>query len=232
MEQDLSRVEVVYFDLGGTLLHPISVGEVYSRIGAKHGSKVDAKVALDQFRIAFRRQEELDRAASWKTDARREKERWHAIVRETLPDLIDFDRCFDELYRFYASADGWTLDTDAPSLLADLQRLGLKSGIASNYDERLFQVIAGVPSLARMTPIVVSSQVGYRKPAREFFHAMEDAAGVTRDRILLVGDDVESDYLGARASGMKAILLDPKGKQWNSSFRRVQNLREIAVLVE
>jgi putative hydrolase of the HAD superfamily len=30
--------------------------------------------------------------------------------------------------------------------------------------------------------------------------------------IVLVGDDVENDYEGARAAGLRAILFDPDGK--------------------
>lgn len=224
-------VGAVFFDLGGTLLHPVSVAQVYSRVGQKYGSKVVEEGLRARFLEAFRRQEEIDRTLDWKTGSEREKERWQAIVGEVLHDLEEFEPCFNELYGFYACPAGWTLDPDAPALLQELSRRGLRLGVASNYDRRLFELVRGIPELAALSHLIVSSEVGYRKPAKQFFDAVVVAVQVQAENVLLVGDDFQSDYEGAIASGLQAVLLDPRRKYRGTSVRRIDRLADVAELL-
>jgi putative hydrolase of the HAD superfamily len=55
---------------------------------------------------------------------------------------------------------------------------------------------------------VISSVVGFRKPAVEFFQQVIEVAACEPDEVLFVGDDMDNDYLGATASGLEARLLD------------------------
>ncbi|MCF8470160.1 MAG: TIGR01458 family HAD-type hydrolase [Parvibaculum sp.] len=45
------------------------------------------------------------------------------------------------------------------------------------------------------------------KPARGFFTAAADMLGVTREKVMMVGDDLESDIEGAIAAGLHAVLV-------------------------
>jgi putative hydrolase of the HAD superfamily len=83
--------------------------------------------------------------------------------------------------------------------------------LASNYDRRLRSVAAGLPELRPLGHLVISSEVGWRKPAREFFDAVARAAGVPAGQVLFVGDDPVNDGEGARAAGLQALLIDPRG---------------------
>ncbi|KAH7088154.1 HAD-like domain-containing protein [Paraphoma chrysanthemicola] len=67
--------------------------------------------------------------------------------------------------------------------------------------------------------VVLSYDVGYEKPDRRIFDAAtqlladslkEDGEGLTTDDFerLYVGDEIEKDYIGARAAGWDAVLLD------------------------
>ena len=84
--------------------------------------------------------------------------------------------------------------------------------MASNFDVRLRGVAAGLPELTPVRTIVISSEVGFRKPAEAFFTEIGRAAKMDLSRIIYIGDDFANDYAGARAAGMKAILFDPQGK--------------------
>jgi putative hydrolase of the HAD superfamily len=59
--------------------------------------------------------------------------------------------------------------------------------------------------------LVISSEVGWRKPAREFFEQVVSAAGVPASEIVFVGDDPVNDDEGARRAGLNVLLLDPAG---------------------
>ncbi|MFO0965178.1 MAG: HAD-IA family hydrolase [Gemmataceae bacterium] len=223
-------IQAVFFDLGGTLLHPVNVGRVYAETAARFGCTLDEETLAGRFRAAFRAQERLDAARGWVTSEARERERWQSIVRDTLGDIRDFDACFAELYDFYARPSGWTLDPEAPELLRVLHQRGVRLGVASNYDHRLYGLVRGIPELAPLSLFVVSADVGFRKPAAPFFAAMWHAAQAPAESILMVGDDLESDYQGARAAGMQAVLLDPRGRHVDGTMNRITSLNELRKL--
>ncbi len=100
-------------------------------------------------------------------------------------------------------------------------------GVASNFDARLHAVLGGFPELSPARGrVVVSSQLGWRKPAEAFFGAVASAAGRPPHEILYVGDDAANDYDGARASGLAAVLLDPRGRCKNAV--RIERLAELS----
>lgn len=54
--------------------------------------------------------------------------------------------------------------------------------------------------------VVVSGEVGYRKPHPYVFERFVDVLGVPAGQILFVGDDLEADVLGARDAGLRPVL--------------------------
>jgi putative hydrolase of the HAD superfamily len=202
----------VFFDAVGTVLHPYpGAPVVYAAAAARYGLPADPGAILDRFREAFRLEEAADEQAGWLTSEGRELARWRTIVRATVPGAPD--ECFDELFHHFARPGAWRVSDDAPALFAHLADRGLTLGLASNYDSRLESVLAGRPELAPLAGLVViSSRVGVRKPGAGFFERLTELAGCRPDEVVLVGDDYENDFLGATAAGMRAVLLDPKGR--------------------
>jgi putative hydrolase of the HAD superfamily len=206
----LDAVRAIYFDAVGTLIHPCPVASaVYAEVGARYGSRLTSEIIARRFRIAFAKQEESDRAAGWRTSETREVERWRAIVAEVLDDVGDRQACFAALYEHFAQPGAWSCEPAAPEVLAELARRGCRTGLASNYDQRLHTVLAGLEPLRGIKDLIISSEIGWRKPARQFFDAVCRQASLPPQQILYVGDDFDSDYTGARAAGLKALLIAP-----------------------
>ncbi len=202
----------VFFDAVGTLIHPDpSAPAVYAEAARRFGSRLDLPAVAVRFRAAFRRQEELDHAGGLRTDEAREVTRWRHIVAEVLDDVNDPEGCFAFLYAHFARAAAWRTDAEAAVVLPELAGRGYRLGIASNFDERLRGVAEGLPGLAPVTHLVISSEVGWRKPAPAFFHQLCAQSGLAPAEVLLVGDDLVNDYEGARACGLHALLYDPAG---------------------
>lgn len=223
----LAGARAVFFDAVGTVLHPVrGAPAVYADAAVRYGLPGDPAAILARFRDSYLRQEAIDEAAGWVTDEAREFERWQAIVRETLSGAPA--ECFDLLYRHFAKPESWEVPADAAGLFERLAGRGLVLGLASNYDSRLRSVLAGRPELERLGGrVVVSSEVGVRKPGAGFFARVADLAGCRRQEVVLVGDDLENDYRGARAAGMRAVLLDPSGRH-SSVPDRVTSLDELS----
>src|SRR5207237_726017 len=104
-----------------------------------------------------------DRQLDWRTNEHRERQRWRNIVNSTLEDVNNPDACFDELFKHYSLPQAWRLTEGTACLLRELAVKRLTLGIASNYDRRLRDVVAGFEDLAPVRHLVISSEVGYRK---------------------------------------------------------------------
>lgn len=206
----LPGIKMVYFDAVGTLLFPEpSPGEAYFRAGQRFGSSATLAECKERFRIAFAAQEAIDAANGYRTSEERERERWRAIVAEVLPDVNDAEACFVFLWDWFADYQNWRIEPDAFHAFWALSARGLEIGLASNFDRRLERIcFKNADFVAMLDRIVISSEVGWKKPARGFFDALTSKHAP--HEVLMVGDDLENDYHGARAAGLHAILLDDK----------------------
>src|SRR5262249_5289944 len=193
-------VRAVFFDAVGTVIFPEPpAAEVYAAVGRRHGSRLPPGLIGDRFRAAFRREEQFDLDNGLRTDEERERRRWRHIVAAVLDDVADGEACFRELFEHFSRPGAWACAPDAAATWAGLAGRGYRLGMASNYDRRLRAVAAGLPELRPLGALVISSEVGWRKPAPQFFDALVRQAGVSAGEILFVGDDPINDDGGARA---------------------------------
>ena len=205
----LAGIHVIVFDAVGTVILPNpGAASVYADAARRHGIAVDAATLSARLWNQFRVEDEIDRLAGWVTSEGREYSRWHHIVEAAIPDA-DED-LFGDLFRHFAEPSAWTVIDGVAETLLELDTRGLILALASNYDRRLQSVISGLPALAPLRQrVVISSVVGHRKPAVEFFRdGVLPAVGCKAGEVLFVGDDMENDCLGARAAGMRAVLFD------------------------
>jgi putative hydrolase of the HAD superfamily len=204
-------VRAVVFDAVGTVIFPDPPATV---VYAEVAKRLDSRVAPDEiparFRRAFARQEEIDCLAGLRTSEEREVQRWRQIVSQVLDDVADTEACFRELFDHFSDPRAWRCDAEIGVVLAELASRGYALGLASNYDRRLRRVVSGLPMLTRLERLIISSEVGWRKPAPEFFTAVTETFGSPQSRILYVGDDLANDYEGALSAGMHGVLYDPR----------------------
>ena len=61
--------------------------------------------------------------------------------------------------------------------------------------------------------VFLSEELGYEKPATEFFDRVFAAiGGPDRERVLIVGDSLTSDIAGGNAAGIRTCWYNPKGE--------------------
>jgi len=222
----MQSIRAIIFDAVGTLIFPEPPAPlVYAEAGRRFGSSLPIETITRRFGAAFQNQERIDRDNSWITGEQRERKRWQTIVGEVLNDVTDPDGCFEFLYAHFAAPQSWRCEPAAESLINDLLGRGHLLGIASNFDTRLLALVRNLPPLRMLVEnTMVSSLIGIRKPAPEFFEAVCRHIGLEAAHVLFVGDDPDNDYFGAKAAGMSAVLFDPRGKYENWPGPRVRRL--------
>ena len=100
---------------------------------------------------------------------------------------------------------------DAAPALANLRELGLRLVCVSNWDFSLPEVLERCGLGDALDAVVTSAEVGVRKPAPAIFARALQLAGCAAADALYVGDTPEEDLDGARASGIRALLIDRAG---------------------
>jgi putative hydrolase of the HAD superfamily len=221
----LHGIQAVAFDAVGTLLHPHPpAGMAYAEVGHRLGSRYSLAEITPRFAAAYAREEERDLADSLRTSEVRERQRWQTIVAEVLDDVVDPARCFADLYAHFSRPGAWRCEGGIESVLDALGARGIRVTMASNMDHRLRDVVAGFPELRRLDPLVISAEVGWRKPAREFYMALCRGLDLAADKVLYVGDDLVNDYDGAAAAGLRPLLFDPRRRYTSFAGRRLERL--------
>ncbi len=92
---------------------------------------------------------------------------------------------------------------EAPAVLKDIQKLGVKIGLISNVNSRQ-QVPANLEEYGirkYFDPIVLSCEYGRRKPDPAIFHYAARLANVPTSECAYIGDRIARDIEGARRAG-------------------------------
>ena len=201
-------LKAVLFDVDFTLFRPgPELGpEGYRRVGERHGLTLEPQ-RYDEARRNAIVSLQGDR------DLVHDEEVWVAfteqIVRGMGGDADGAHECATDMVREWERHENFALYEDAVPALDDLRRRGLKIGLISNGARDLEEFVAH--HALEVDAMVGSRAHGRVKPDPSIFTAALTALGTAAEETAMVGDSFEDDIAGARALGMRAILLDRDG---------------------
>lgn len=217
-----AKPEVVFFDVGNTLLFPN-----WARILAPLTER-GVLPTHDQLQAVERRiKPEFDQLFVM---GNRDKGFWRLFYLHLL-ELLEVD-----------DGDAALVDslTDATRLSAnwDRCRSGTREAleeiagvcriaVISNADGKIAEVLERCGICDCFPSITDSGIVGFEKPHPGIFAAAMEAVKVEPERALYVGDLYSVDYLGARGAGMEAVLFDVAGAYRERNLPRVESLSEL-----
>jgi putative hydrolase of the HAD superfamily len=215
----------IVLDAVGTLIKPVpSVAEAYTTAARRQNVVLQPEDVRARFQVHFECGEVHAEQGILSTDEATERRRWRKIVAGVLPEVSEPDRAFDELWDHFSRPESWRCYPDAAPALRALTEMGISVCVGSNFDGRLRGVVQGLPELGPwIDSLVISSEVGYRKPHPLFFQAACTHLGLPRARVLCVGDDLENDVRGAIRAGLSGLLLD-RGAEAGALLPHVPNL--------
>ena len=207
--------KVIYLDAFGTIFGlKGSVGELYSNLARTANVSTSPHAVNRAFYQSFAASERLafpgaERAAIPELEFRW----WKAIVAETfervgaLDKFDDFDTFYTGLYGYFETAAPWKVYDDTLTSLNRWRKMGIELGVISNFDSRLHRVLSVLGLAPYFQSVTISTEVGAAKPAAEIFRAALAKHHCEAHQAWHVGDSEAEDYAGARAAGIKAVLI-------------------------
>lgn len=218
----------VFFDVGGTLVDVSpSIGHVYANACAARGatsSPAALQRAFDHAWVAL--SQEVPRGADrYRLFPGGETGWWEQVSSRA------FDLCgvplpqrppVDELRSMFGKAEAWRIFPEVRDALGELRRLGYRLGVLSNWDSRLPDLLAALDLETHFEAVTYSAAAGYEKPHPAIFAAALAALDVEPSRAVHIGDRLDEDYAGARAAGMRAVLVrrEPSSETLRREVRR------------
>jgi putative hydrolase of the HAD superfamily len=120
----------------------------------------------------------------------------------------------------------------ARAALDHVRAAGLRTAVVSNSDGRAEVHLAKADMLRGIEFVVDSHLVGIEKPDPAIFNVALARLGTAPDRTLFVGDIRSVDEAGARAAGMRFVLLDPSGDYAAAGSPQVATMDALPAWVE
>jgi putative hydrolase of the HAD superfamily len=202
----------VLFDWGGTIVRDDSLvfGAPGAAISAYASKNLSADLTPEDFERAFRAVLPDYRAGETRTTPTLQRLLGEAFTWLGLAvGVSDVEACARLFFR--ESTMGMDVYDDARALLASLRIRGYRTAVVTNaiYPGEMFAPKVNELGLAGYFDAFVSSaDVGLSKPNPSPFLKALGEVGLEPHEAIFVGDTAETDIAGARAAGMRAVLLE------------------------
>ncbi|MBN2141941.1 HAD family hydrolase [Candidatus Woesearchaeota archaeon] len=115
-------------------------------------------------------------------------------------------------------------------VMQSLKKKGLKIGLISNTNPTIHRVIEKYNLGDLFDTQVLSYKEGILKTDPKMFDMTVKSLGLKKDDVVMIGDSMQTDMLGAREAGLRAILVDRMNKR--DYHPKVRNLRELQAMIE
>jgi len=219
----LSSFKAVFFDVGGTLIrvHP-SVGDVYAKHARAFGFSGTADELNKEFRSQWKKIGGIESLGN-KSGAEIEEKFWKDLVFEVFQPfggLDHFDKYFRLIFEVFRDGSNWKIyeDVIGSQIFRKLKERKIILGVISNWDSRLTSTLDSLELTDHFKFILPSAVVGSAKPDKKIFAEAVRLSGIEPHEACHIGDEVKTDFDGARNAGIHAILLD-RDNQFDESIQ-------------
>ncbi len=223
----IMTIQTVFLDAGGVLVTP-NWARVAETMG-RHGVAVSAPT-LASAELHAKRQ--LDAEFNGKLPAAR-SDGWSyfglVLEHARVPHTAAVDEAFADLREYDAR---WNLWEHVPEgvvpALDRLRELRLTLVVVSNTNGTLKALLERIGLAPRVDLVIDSFEEGVEKPDPRLFRIAIDRAGARLESTVHVGDLYCVDVMGARAAGVRAVLLDAANLSPDADCVRIRSLGELA----
>ncbi len=210
----MRQIKGLIFDLGNTLMYMdhdwdtvIARGaENLARFLANHGFELDPGTFAEDF-VTLRRSlrakaidEQKEYTADYALMSLLAQMRYEDVSRQLVEGGVNAFFAFEETR--------WHAYPESEATLRQLSGKGYRLALISNAThDPLIQSLVDKGSFRQWLDVVLTSAgIGIRKPHPRIFHQVLDMWGFLPSQVVMIGDTLQFDILGAHSSGMAGIL--------------------------
>jgi putative hydrolase of the HAD superfamily len=221
----------LFLDAGGVLVHPS-----WTRIAAalaRQGVAVEP-AALVRADPEAKHALDVAHGISQTTDAARAPRYLELVLAHAgIAASAATQAALAEVRDYHARENLWEeLPSEIVPALGRLRRAGLRLVVVSNANGRLRALFDRIGLTPLLDDVIDSFEVGYEKPDPAIFRLALARAGAEPGRAVHVGDLYHVDVVGARAAGVRGVLLDAAGLYADHDCPRVPTLDALVGLIE
>jgi putative hydrolase of the HAD superfamily len=225
------RVETVFLDAGGVLVHPN--WERISIALRSHGVDVSAGPLAAAEPYAKR---QLDSTATIRVtnDASRGWLYFNLVLEHARVPLSDATHAaLEELHAYHMENNLWEwVPPHVPDVLAALRARGLSLAVVSNANGTLRAHLRRLGLDGVFSIVLDSHEEGVEKPDPRIFLNALAKSGADPATTIHLGDFYEVDVVGARAAGIRPVLLDEAGLYPDADCPRLRSLPELLQAID
>lgn len=220
-------LKTIFLDAGGVIVFP-------------NWSRISAALAARGVHVAPDALADAEPLAKWKLDDNRTVQATNDAGRGWLyfnlildelgvPPSAATDDALAEMHAYHQQSNLWELvPDDVIPALAALRDRGLKLTVVSNANGRLCALLDRLDLATSFDCVLDSHDEGVEKPDPRIFEIALKRSGAAPESTIHVGDLYTVDVLGARAAGLRGVLLDQKGLYEDADCPRVRSLADLA----
>ena len=219
-------LKTVFLDAGGVLLFPN-----WNRVSealARQGVQVEPN-ALLLAEPRARKQIDDGNTIGTTTDASRGWLFFDLILEQAgVPRSEQTAAALTELHTYHQAHNLWEfVPGGVRPALAALRDRGLTLVVVSNANGTLRAHMERIGLGAYLDHVIDSCDEGVEKPDPRLFEIALVRANARAESTIHVGDIYQVDVVGARAAGIRPVLLDETGQHPNADCTRVSSLSEL-----
>ncbi|MEQ9467090.1 MAG: HAD family hydrolase [Ekhidna sp.] len=211
-------IKAVFFDVANTLLYKPSLFTNIQQVFKAHGHPVP----LDHIQKSHQR---LTEEVIFPDSTNKE---FYLDFNAKLCASLEVPHTEELTEEIYAACSGliWSKFHDADAIGS----LNLPLGIGSNWDTSLREKLGGFFQVD-FEWVLVSEELGIKKPNPAFFHKMIEISGYQPNEIMFVGDSMRLDILPSKKTGINSVLIDRTNFYANYEGLKIKNLNELTKLI-
>jgi FMN phosphatase YigB (HAD superfamily) len=207
-------IDAVFFDFGDTLVTLVPSKE---ELFIKASRSIGLELNLEAVKVAYRMVDFRNKYSSLKIKNARQRYYFYYDYNKRLCGALGISSHFEKLspilFSKFKVRQKWKLVKDVKFVLQELFRQKIILSVVANWDRSLSFEAKRLGIKKYFASIIASQEVGFEKPdARIFDYALNKLSLSARDNyILYVGNEYETDIVGARRAGLLPVLIDRTG---------------------
>lgn len=222
-------IDAVFFDFGDTLVTLIPSKE---EIFIKASRSIGLELNLEAVKLAYRMVNFRKKYSSVKIKNERQRYYFYYDYNKHLCDALGISNYFEKLspilFSIFKTRQKWKLVKDVKFVLQELFRQKIILSVVANWDQSLSFEAERLGIKKYFASIIASQEVGFEKPdARIFDYALNKLSLSARDNyILYLGNEYETDIMGARRVGLVPVLIDRYGYYPHADCMRYDSITQ------